>query len=805
MGTITFNNITSSSLGVEVETFPDYVAPEKEYQVTHIPGRNGDLVVDTKTFQNVPRSYEVSVATNGVPIEVVNAAVARFKSGSRMPIKSLSSEIVAVQDLHGYDHPWPAGGGKNLLNNSDKTTTQASYVIDNINVPMVAGNYVLSFNFSGTGNSSSLRVDDENGTPIFTITKTVSVGRNEYLIRLPSNGSFVKLYSNAVGTYTNFQIESGSTATDFAPYENICPITGFDSGVVTRCGKNLFDNSLMVNSKTTVVGDTVTLTATGNFQGSAFAFMPVKQGYKYALSFDSLTSGSAVEIRRYNATGTVTNTIVITQNTIINIIDGTTVKISIVYGNRTAGAGTFVLKGFNIASGEDYQSYEPYNGNTFTVNFGSTIFGGYFDNKGNQTINANGFKLVNNNKIALQGSSNNNNVWRILSATSNVLNNNKQLCNIATYDSNAWSPNDGRANTFVIGGEGNLYLQLPKSVANTLADFITYITNNNIYFYYELVSPRATADGEGNLVITHSIVDLSTINFVYYQSGANFAYVLMPAYKSASVLLCSQYPQIPRSKIGYSEPYDNTVKGVGMDGKYLFIKDVDRVTTAGQQALLSGVQLVYELATPIVLPITSQNIFTLPGENTIFSNSGDVSVKVEPSFSTIINQVAEWLHSASGYARLEDTYEPDYYRMAYYSESISVENLFNEAGKATLNFICKPQRYLKSGETPVTFTGEGTIQNGTRFSSSPVLKVTTDNTQGSVAIGNHSITIKAGAGTDPITIDCELQDAWSGTSNKNSYIVLTDSEFPVIDPGTQTVTFDGGVQSVEVIPRWWTV
>lgn len=182
-----------------------------------------------------------------------------------------------------------------------------------------------------------------------------------------------------------------------------------------------------------------------------------------------------------------------------------------------------------------------------------------------------------------------------------------------------------------------------------------------------------------------------------------------------------------------------------------------------------------------------------------------VATRNSETFTQKMNAVAEWLHSASGYARLEDTYEPDYYRMAYYSESISIENLFNEAGKATLNFICKPQRYLKSGETPITFSEEGTIQNGTRFSSSPVIKVITDNTQGSVSIGNHTIAIKAGAGTDQITIDCELQDAWSGTTNKNSFVILTDGEFPVIDPGTQTVTFDGGVQRVEVIPRWWTV
>ena len=214
-----------------------------------------------------------------------------------------------------------------------------------------------------------------------------------------------------------------------------------------------------------------------------------------------------------------------------------------------------------------------------------------------------------------------------------------------------------------------------------------------------------------------------------------------------------------------------------------------------------------DLSSPKYYMIDKNSIMLSVGSNNVWCDSGDINIETRGlgTFTEKMNAIAEWLHSASGYARLEDTYEPDHYRMAYYSESLSIENLFNEAGKATLNFVCKPQRYLKSGETPVTFTAAGIIQNGTGFASSPILKVTTNNTQGSVSIGNHSITIKAGAGTDPITIDCELQDAWSGTTNKNSYIVLTNGEFPTIDPGIQTVTFDGGVQSVEVTPRWWTV
>ena len=50
MGIVIFNNISSKEVGVEVETFPTYNVPEKVYQTISVPGRNGDVVFDTKTF-----------------------------------------------------------------------------------------------------------------------------------------------------------------------------------------------------------------------------------------------------------------------------------------------------------------------------------------------------------------------------------------------------------------------------------------------------------------------------------------------------------------------------------------------------------------------------------------------------------------------------------------------------------------------------------------------------------------------------------------------------------------------------------
>lgn len=174
------------------------------------------------------------------------------------------------------------------------------------------------------------------------------------------------------------------------------------------------------------------------------------------------------------------------------------------------------------------------------------------------------------------------------------------------------------------------------------------------------------------------------------------------------------------------------------------------------------------------------------------------------AYSKKMASVVEWLHSASGYARLEDSYDPDVYRMAYFKDQLSIDNIFDQAGRATLKFICKPQRYLKSGENPILFSSAGSINNPTINEAFPLLNIVTDDTEGTISIGNYSFKILAGSGTH-ITIDCELQDAWYLTENKNNYIALNGNDYPRIEPGTQVISFTGGVQSVEVTPRWWIV
>lgn len=177
--------------------------------------------------------------------------------------------------------------------------------------------------------------------------------------------------------------------------------------------------------------------------------------------------------------------------------------------------------------------------------------------------------------------------------------------------------------------------------------------------------------------------------------------------------------------------------------------------------------------------------------------------EIDGNFTTLAAGVSEWLHSASGYARLEDSYESDYFRLAYYVADAEMENLFHQAGKMSIEFNCKPARFLKAGERAVPFTTAGSISNPTFQKSFPKLTVVVSGS-GTLTIGDQTITISGLTNSTRMVIDSELQDVYEEGSltNLNSKVSFSDG-FPLLIPGVNTITFTGSITSVEVIPRWW--
>lgn len=160
------------------------------------------------------------------------------------------------------------------------------------------------------------------------------------------------------------------------------------------------------------------------------------------------------------------------------------------------------------------------------------------------------------------------------------------------------------------------------------------------------------------------------------------------------------------------------------------------------------------------------------------------------------------LLSKGGYVSLEDTYHPESFRMAAFRGGIEPKTgPYNRNGSFNIVFECKPQRWLKSGLNPQTFTGADTITNPTLFEAKPNIRVYG---YGTVTIGNVTITIQQNQ-LEYIDIDCEAMAAFKGAVNANSLVSMSSDSFPVLSPGTTGIRMTGNVASIQIQPRWWSV
>lgn len=170
------------------------------------------------------------------------------------------------------------------------------------------------------------------------------------------------------------------------------------------------------------------------------------------------------------------------------------------------------------------------------------------------------------------------------------------------------------------------------------------------------------------------------------------------------------------------------------------------------------------------------------------------------NFDTNMMLLRQFLCSVKGYARLEDTYHPDEYYMATFTNGIEVQTSgrYNTEGQFSLTFNRKPQRFLTAGEDSVTFGASGNITNPTLCDAKPIIQIYGT---GTVGIGDTNVTFD-GSSTY-VELDCELQDAYYNGQNKNSAITLSPNEFPVLHSGTNGITLGAGITRVVIFPRYW--
>ena len=209
-------------------------------------------------------------------------------------------------------------------------------------------------------------------------------------------------------------------------------------------------------------------------------------------------------------------------------------------------------------------------------------------------------------------------------------------------------------------------------------------------------------------------------------------------------------------------------------------------------------------------PARKQTIFNIPGRNgaVLFQEDAweDVT-RVYKVFlaATSVKTLAElvdaaeaWLNSKKGWQELTDNFEPDVFRLAYFAGA-NFSNVRTQYGEAEINFTCRPERFLLTGKTAVTVTNGSTMANATKFTAKPLINIQGSGTF-TVSAGGKTITATC---TDYINIDCETENAYRlASENKNSDI---SGAFPVLPPGTNTITITGSPTLVKITPRYFTI
>ena len=218
-------------------------------------------------------------------------------------------------------------------------------------------------------------------------------------------------------------------------------------------------------------------------------------------------------------------------------------------------------------------------------------------------------------------------------------------------------------------------------------------------------------------------------------------------------------------------------------------------------------------------PKRKQTIFSVPGRNgaILFQQDAfedvvrtypvwiaeemeeDSGGVVTGTLSERVSAVTAWLNSKTGYQELEDSFEPDFYRLAYYSGDDSFSDDMLQYGQADLRFTCRPERFYKYAKTAVEVANGATMTNPTKFASKPLIHI---EGSGNVTItfGGKSITADV---FDYINIDCDTMNEYRlTTENRNDKIT---GSFPSLLPDSNSIVITGTTTLVTITPRYFTI
>lgn len=162
-----------------------------------------------------------------------------------------------------------------------------------------------------------------------------------------------------------------------------------------------------------------------------------------------------------------------------------------------------------------------------------------------------------------------------------------------------------------------------------------------------------------------------------------------------------------------------------------------------------------------------------------------------------LDEIMAWLN---GEGELVTSLEPDKFYNARIINEIDYERVYSMKS-ATITFRVQPFKYeLDENSVTLTESGKSVTNNGLE-TSKPIMTITGSGTIELSVNGNKFFRYTFPEEETEVVIDSEKQDAYLGTVLKNRNMV---GEFPILQSGENTITWDGTITSIVIEPksRW---
>lgn len=468
--------------------------------------------------------------------------------------------IEPYQNLHGYEYPWPAGGGKNLIDDSIKYQASTSVLDIGTNntytIPLKAGTYTLTIQFlNGVHYGAYYR--EQNASANTTIWTTDAVDTSK-TFTISTDGLYrVWVYhANGVDAANigQVQLEAGSSSTSYAPYSNVCPISGWTGVRVTRAGKNLYSG---------IIGLDVFV----NNQGA--------------------THSSDADILTVTCAASVSSGVYASPSSVIRQLFGSLV-------------GTYTYS-FDIKANKAGR-----------INAGIANKGGYVFDVGTS--------------------------WQRIAITS-VFNNDGASTGFVVY-------NSGQTENMVVDVK-DFQLELGSSATS-------YELYQGDIYNITFPAEAGTVYGgtldvtNGVLTVDRAMVDLGTLSWTKDSNNGYFRATVPDILNPKTYgdrnkgMICSIYAPSQTTSLTTTSPDEKTYL---KNASIVYIRDSTYVDANAFKGGMSGVQLVYELATPVTYTLTPQEITLLQGNNTLYADAGSIELEYSnfssysPSSTGTLNKV----------------------------------------------------------------------------------------------------------------------------------------------------------------------